>query len=98
MDRRTFIQNTGILGTALGITGPSALVQQPVVSNKLPKWKGFNLVDFNTPNPNPGRRSTTEDQLKWMQDWGFNFVRFPIAYPYYLKFDRTKNITPEEVY
>jgi aryl-phospho-beta-D-glucosidase BglC (GH1 family) len=33
-----------------------------------------------------------------MSDWGFNFVRVPIAYPHYLTFDRTRNITPEEVY
>src|SRR5436190_4679660 len=33
-----------------------------------------------------------------MSDWGFDFVRLPISYPYYLNFDRTKNITPEEVY
>jgi aryl-phospho-beta-D-glucosidase BglC (GH1 family) len=33
-----------------------------------------------------------------MQDWGFDFVRIPIAYPYYLNFDRSKNITPEDVY
>ena len=66
--------------------------------NKLPKWKGFNLTDFNTPNPSSNRRSTTEDHLKWMHDWGFDFVRLPIAYPYYLNFDRSKKITPEEVY
>jgi hypothetical protein len=33
-----------------------------------------------------------------MRDWGFDFVRIPVAYPYYLKFDRSKDITPEEVY
>jgi aryl-phospho-beta-D-glucosidase BglC (GH1 family) len=33
-----------------------------------------------------------------MQDWGFDFVRLPIAYPYYLNIDRTRNITPAEVY
>lgn len=33
-----------------------------------------------------------------MSDWGFDFVRIPIAYPYYLSFDRSRNITPEEVY
>ena len=33
-----------------------------------------------------------------MRDWGFDFVRLPISYPYYVKFDRSKKITPEEVY
>jgi aryl-phospho-beta-D-glucosidase BglC (GH1 family) len=33
-----------------------------------------------------------------MQDWGFDFVRLPMAYPSYLDIDRSKNITPEDVY
>jgi hypothetical protein len=32
-----------------------------------------------------------------MRDWGFDFVRIPIAYPYYLHFDRSRDITPDEV-
>ena len=36
--------------------------------------------------------------LKWMADWGFDFVRIPMAYPRYVKFDRSRNITPEEIY
>jgi hypothetical protein len=36
--------------------------------------------------------------LKWMADWGFDFVRIPMAYPSYVKFDRSRNITPDEVY
>ena len=47
------------------------------------------------PTPEP---ATTEDHFRWMQDWGFNFVRIPMAYPCYLDFDRSKNITAEEVY
>ncbi len=87
-----------MLTAGVSVTGVSLLPNISVAPNKLPKWKGFNLVDFNTPNPGPTRRYTNEDQLKWMEDWGFNFVRLPMAYPYYLKFDRSKNITPEEVY
>lgn len=98
MDRRSFIQNAGILSAAAGLSGPSVFSAPEKSKNKLAKWKGFNLTDFNTPNPNSARRYTTEEHLKWMADWGFNFVRLPIAYPYYLNFDRSKSITPEEVY
>lgn len=31
-----------------------------------------------------------------MQDWGFDFVRVPMAYPGYLEF-RSRNILPDEV-
>lgn len=98
MDRRIFIKNSGILAAGVGLAGPSILSSRLAPINKLPKWKGFNLTDFNSPDPARQWRFTTEEQLKWMSDWGFDFVRFPISYPYYLKFDRTKKITPQEVY
>lgn len=101
MQRRTFIQNTGLLTAALSTAGPDLLASstQPIAArNKLPKWKGFNLLDFFSPDPSKSRQATQEDHLKWMQDWGFDFIRLPMAYPYYLKFDRSRNITPDEVY
>jgi aryl-phospho-beta-D-glucosidase BglC (GH1 family) len=98
MDRRVFIKNTGLVTAGMGLTGASAFATDTAAKNKLPKWKGFNLTDFFSPNPENRRRTTTEEQLKWMQDWGFDFIRLPIAYPYYLKFDRSRKITPEEVY
>jgi endoglucanase len=98
MHRRVFIKSTGLLATA-GAVSPS-LFQLPAVKakNSLPQWRGFNLLDFFSPNPIGNKTKTTEEHLKWMADWGFDFVRIPIAYPSYLKFDRTKNITPDEVY
>lgn len=96
MQRRTFIRNTGIFTAWVGMNLSSPFTAKK--KNKLPKWKGFNLVDFNTPNPAANRRYTTEEQLKMMRDWGFDFVRLPMSYPYYLEFDRTKDITPEHVF
>lgn len=98
MDRRVFIKNTSVLVAGASIGGTPVWSDEAVVKNKLPKWKGFNLTDFFTPNPRPDRRYTTEEQLKWMQDWGFDFIRLPIAYPYYVKFDRSRKITADEVY
>lgn len=98
MQRRSFIKNTGILAAGVGLPGASAFALNVAAKNKLPEWRGFNLTDFNTPNPQLARRKTTEEHLKWMSDWGFDFVRLPVAYPYYLQFDRAKKITPEEVY
>jgi endoglucanase len=97
MERRTFIINTGLLAAGMSLTGASVLAHEKK-KNKLPRWKGFNLTDFNTADPTSARRYTTEEHLKWMRDWGFDFVRLPIAYPYYLNFDRSKNIDPDEVY
>ncbi len=96
MDRRTFIASTSMAAAAIGLTGTEALSMRG--PNKLPQWKGFNLLDFFSPDPADSRPGTTEDYFRWMQDWGFNFVRIPMAYPSYLDIDRSKNITPEEVY
>jgi endoglucanase len=87
-----FSSNSATAGTLLlgARTGISA--------NALPKWQGFNLLDFFSPDRGPEKYKTLGNHLQWMSDWGFNFVRVPIAYPYYLKFDRSKPITAEEVY
>jgi aryl-phospho-beta-D-glucosidase BglC (GH1 family) len=53
-------------------------------------------VDFNSPNPS-SRRGTPDEELKWMVDWGFDFIRLPMAYPRYVEFDRSQHITPDEV-
>ncbi len=98
MQRRTFIKNSGLVAAGLSISTSALALPEVKQVNKLPKWKGFNLVDFFSPNPKSEKLITTEDHLKWMQDWGFDFVRLPMAYPYYLQIDRTKNITPEDVY
>ena len=95
MSRRKFISQVGLATAALSLRGTRLFAESP--RNKLPQWRGFNLLDFFSPDMSKGRKSN-EDQLKWMRDWGFNFIRIPIAYPCYIKFDRTKNITPEEVY
>ena len=51
MDRRIFIKNTTLVtaGLSLGLNSPGAVSNK--IRNKLPEWKGFNLTDFNTPNP-----------------------------------------------
>jgi endoglucanase len=96
MERRSFIKNSALLATALGLPGSTLFAAEK--NNPLPRWKGFNLLDFFSPDPARSRKATTEDYFRWMRDWGFDFVRLPIAYPYYLDIDRSRNITPEEVY
>src|SRR5215203_4979432 len=99
MQRRNFIKQSGIVAAGVSITGTGALTSFSLLpKNLLPRWRGFNLLDFFSPDPSQPRPGTSEEKLKWMHDWGFDFVRIPIAYPSYLNIDRTKNITPEDVY
>ena len=77
MDRRIFIKNSGLAAAGLGLSGATAFAIDTNPKNKLPKWKGFNLTDFFNPDPQRSRRATKEEELKWMQDWGFDFIRLP---------------------
>lgn len=92
INRREFIRSSS-LATAGLLTHPSQILK---TKNKLPRWKGFNFLDFFSPNPYNGHNATPEVFFQWMADWGFDFVRIPMAYPSYLKFDRSRNILPEE--
>ncbi len=98
MKRREFIKTTGLSVAAMSLAGTESLAAVEKAKSKVPKWKGFNLLDFFSPNPMGQRIKTTEEHFKWMHDWGFDFIRIPMAYPSYLKFDRSRDILPEEVY
>jgi endoglucanase len=96
--RRKFLyQSAALTAGLLTATGSTLPTQAAPLKNPLPRWKGFNLLDFFSPDPARARPGTTEQHLQWMADWGFDFVRLPMAYPSYLKFDRSKPITPDQV-
>lgn len=98
INRRDFIKSSAVLGLGLGCATSSLIAATDAnAQNSLPRWRGFNLLDFFSPDPAHSRQRTTEDHLRWMADWGFDFVRLPMAYPYYLDIDRSKPITPEDV-
>ena len=99
-DRRSFLKTTALASLCAGLTGPIAFAStHQTVANPLPRWRGFNLLDYFGANPPRGNSKdlTKEDDFRWMADWGFDFVRIPMAYPRYIRFDRTKDVTPREV-
>ena len=99
INRRKFIQSSAVAGIGLGLAGSSLFAAATVdkTPNILPRWRGFNLLDFFSPDPSHSKARTTEDHLRWIADWGFDFVRLPMAYPYYLDIDRTKPISADDV-
>jgi endoglucanase len=98
MKRRSFIKTTGLVAAGTGLAGSvTAGTLLNETKNKLPRWKGFNLLDYFSPGGGGGRSTTTDEDLKWMAGWGFDFVRLPMAYPRYITFDPSKNITPDDV-
>lgn len=95
LKRRDFLR---IAGGAAGLAAAGPLRAEPAAAgNSLPRWRGFNLLDYFAPHPSDSYPRTTEDDLKWIADWGFDFVRLPMAYPRYVRFDRSGDITPDQV-
>src|SRR5690606_13640990 len=95
--RRQFLKTSIVATASIGLVGGPSLSQTSVgLQNSLPRWRGFNLLDFFHPEADKGRKSKPE-YFKWMADWGFDFVRVPISYPSYLSFDRSRPILKEEV-
>jgi aryl-phospho-beta-D-glucosidase BglC (GH1 family) len=101
INRRNFIKNTAIVAAATTLSGNLALgsTLTPSVKNVIPRWRGFNLLDYFGALASKGndRSKSTAEDFKWMVDWGFDFVRLPIAYPRYINFDPKKDVTPADV-
>lgn len=95
--RRSFLKTSALVTAGVGLAGTQAFSSGSAApKNPLPPWRGFNLLDFFSPDPAQGRKNKPE-YFKWMADWGFDFVRVPISYPSYLKFDRSRPIQKDEV-
>jgi aryl-phospho-beta-D-glucosidase BglC (GH1 family) len=100
INRRIFIRNTGLATVATALTGNFAFGSSGLLTakNVLPRWRGFNLLDYFGAFPSKGSGlKSTKDDFKWMVDWGFDFVRLPMAYPRYINFDRQKDVTPSDI-
>ena len=97
--RRTFLKQSSCLvaGSFLTNKWAKATSYAKPMTNPIPRWKGFNLLDFFSSDPNNARPATQEVYFQWMADWGFDFVRIPMAYPSYLKFDRSRPIPTKRI-
>ncbi len=79
-----------------GYAGSLASVAQTAI----PRWRGFNLLDFFQAFTKDDRRpAMNEDECRWIRDWGFNFIRIPMDYWLWIKSDwrKTRKLEPEDV-
>jgi aryl-phospho-beta-D-glucosidase BglC (GH1 family) len=104
INRREFIKKASMGGAAMiassGYVKSDMTLKKDNV-NKLPRWRGFNFLHFYRPAQivfDSKKFEVLEQDFKWIADWGFDFVRLPVSYPCYLKYDVSlgKDITPEE--
>ncbi|MGQ9525570.1 MAG: glycoside hydrolase family 5 protein [Armatimonadota bacterium] len=84
MRRREFIQAAAVAGAGLvlgqSLAAPGTLRgrgRQPVDHRKLPRWRGFNLLEKFTL---AGNRPFREEDFDIIARWGFDFVRLPMDY------------------
>jgi len=77
MNRRTFIKVSAAAVVAGCATPPMGRRLPEASWQKLPRWRGFNLLEkFNV-----GKNTAfVEADFQWMSDWGFNFARLPMDY------------------
>lgn len=90
----------GFLATAAA--APAALAIDPPAQTAIPRWRGFNLLDYFQALPRDGGRpkATPEDYFKWVRDWGFNFVRIPMDYWLWIDSDwqTSRKLSPEDTF
>lgn len=85
--RRQFLQRTAavtatcMLAKTLGATeiGPVAGSRPEPTAAKLPRWRGFNLLEKFTARKG-GNPPFAESDFAWIAGWGFDFVRLPMSY------------------
>jgi endoglucanase len=82
MNRRDFLSRTAF-GTATLVSGAELCAHaagfKPAQASKLPRWRGFNLLEKFTKRPE-GNPPFQEADFQFLEEWGFDFVRLPMSY------------------
>ena len=82
-----------ILMFALGLTASAVLADVPQVKladeiadgRPAVRWRGFNLLEMFIKGSNKKPKEFREEDFQIIRDWGFNFVRLPMDYRYWIK-------------
>ncbi len=101
--RREFLTSTaGAAALAAGLPAiPRPSPQAADRKNGIPRWRGFNLTNFFQAF-SKGEHSegmVREDDLQWIRDWGFDYVRLPMDYWLWIDADwkASRKLQPEDV-
>lgn len=101
-NRRAFLQSAGLGAAAWTLGSAPARGESQPAQTALPRWRGFNLTNFFQAFSR-GEQSegmVAEDDLRWMRDWGFDFVRLPMDYWLWVDSDwpTTRTLRPDDVF
>jgi endoglucanase len=99
LTRRTFAASA--LGAAFAGAAAAGPYMPALVQRAIPRWRGFNLLDLFQALPTRGGYPPpiSEDELRWVRDWGFNFIRIPMDYWFWVDSDwrTTRTLQPDDV-
>jgi endoglucanase len=106
MKRREFLRyGAAVAGSAAAgnlMYGPQAAAESKPAQTAIPRWRGFNLVDFfqALSRDERGAGMVSEDDLKWIRDWGFDFIRMPMDYWLWIdtNWRETRRLSPDDMY
>lgn len=90
ISRRSVVRTLGLGAAAQAVTRAEALPK-----NALPRWRGFNLLYmFQARVRREGGVEVPEDDFKMIADLGFDFVRIPMDYWFWIDSDWRKTGRP----
>lgn len=97
ISRRTFIKivSSSSLTYAINATTSS-------YNNPLPRWRGFNILSFFQAfsRGEEGSGIVKDEDLQWIRDWGFDFIRLPMDYWLWIdsQWRQSKRIEPADAF
>jgi endoglucanase len=102
--RRAFLQTAALAGLTLSCGRRAARAADPAAGpaqTAIPRWRGFNLVNFfqALSRGESSQGMVEEDDLRWIRDWGFDFIRLPMDYWLWVdsNWKETRRLQPEDV-
>jgi endoglucanase len=102
--RRRFVQTLGTVLGASVLARPmtSSLSGAESAARALPRWRGFNLTNFFQAfsRGEEGQGQIREEDLRWIRDWGFDFIRLPMDYWLWIDTDwkTTRKLAPDDLF
>jgi aryl-phospho-beta-D-glucosidase BglC (GH1 family) len=103
INRRVFLKtnSAAAAAAALGNVTKTIAAGKPA-QTAIPRWRGFNLVDFFQAFSRNERSAgmVRKEDLKWIRDWGFDFIRIPMDYWLWIdtNWRQTRTLSPDDMY
>jgi endoglucanase len=77
LNRRQFLRIVPAVAVTSALRSSRTQAETKLTSARLPRWRGFNLLEKYTDDKNAPFR---EEDFAWIAAWGFDFVRLPLSY------------------